>query len=218
MGAVARENGFSSVYSRMASVYGRMRTVSAVLGQASAECSSHKGSISGRQPEEMIIPLFSSRRRIGHCMTKGFNKTLLGLILAAYLLLGQVQPLYADAPFQEGQCSRWGWQAVVLDVGGLPRRILWKGPDGPWVKGAIVVLHGGGGRHFQFCVANARVVGPQVRFTEMALQDGFAVFLLESSDRVTDNEGRPCGKVWDDEVRNRANLDLPFIESVIRTV
>ncbi|MEE9911099.1 MAG: hypothetical protein K4571_05180 [Deltaproteobacteria bacterium] len=151
-------------------------------------------------------------------MTKRLYKTLLGLLFATYLLLGQAAPLYADAPFQEGQCSRRGWQTVVLDVGEHPRRILWKAPEGPWTKGAIIVMHGGGGRHFQFCVANARVVGPQVRFTDLALKDGFAVFLLESSDRVTDNEGRPCGKVWDDEVRNRANLDLPFIEAVIRTV
>jgi len=151
-------------------------------------------------------------------MKKRLSKILIGLILTAGILLGHAQTLYADAPFQEGQCARRGWQAAVLDVGGLARRILWKAPEGSWTKGAIIVMHGGGGRHFQFCVANARVVGPQVRFTEMALKDGFAVFLLESSDRVTDNEGRPCGKVWDDEVRNRANLDLPFIESVIRTV
>ncbi|MRR17814.1 MAG: hypothetical protein EG826_15305 [Deltaproteobacteria bacterium] len=151
-------------------------------------------------------------------MIKRLYKLLIGLTLAVYLLLGQAQPMYADAPFQESQCSRRGWHTVVLDVGGLERRILWKGPDGPWAKGAILVLHGGGGHHYQFCVANARVVRPQVRFTDMALQDGFAVFLLESSDRVTDNEGRPCGKVWDDEVRNRANFDLPFIETVIRMV
>ena len=44
------------------------------------------------------------------------------------------------------------------------------------------------------------------------------MFLLESSDRVTDNEGRLCGKVWDDEVRSRPNLDLPFIGEVIRAV
>jgi hypothetical protein len=100
----------------------------------------------------------------------------------------------------------------------LERRILWKAPDGPWTKGAVVVLHGGGGHHFQFCVANTPIIEPQVRFTSMALAEGFAVFLLESSDRVTDNEARPCGKVWDDEVRERPNLDLPFIERVLRTV
>lgn len=143
---------------------------------------------------------------------------LLILILAACILPGHAQPSYADTPFQENQCARQGWQSVVLDVGGLERRILWKSPDGPWTKGAVLVLHGGGGHHFQFCVANALVVKPQVQFTELALKNGFAVFLLESSDRVTDNEGRLCGKVWDDEVRSRPNLDLPFIETVIRTI
>jgi len=57
---------------------------------------------------------------------------------------------------------------------------------------------------------------PQVRFSDQALAEGFAVFLLNSTDKVTDNEGRLCGKVWDDEVRKRPNLDLPFIEELIR--
>jgi pimeloyl-ACP methyl ester carboxylesterase len=78
-----------------------------------------------------------------------------------------------------------------------------------------VVLHGGGGQHFQWCVANAPVVAPQVRFSELAVADGFAVWLLNSSDRATDNDGRRCGKVWDDEVRHRPNLDLPFLGETI---
>ncbi|MCX7894012.1 MAG: alpha/beta fold hydrolase [Burkholderiales bacterium] len=77
-------------------------------------------------------------------------------------------------------------------------------------------MHGGGGSHTNFCVANIALIAPQVRFTEMALARGFAVFLLDSSDRVTGSEGRLCGKVWDDEVRERGNLDLPFIEDVLR--
>lgn len=109
-----------------------------------------------------------------------------------------------------------GWQRIATKVADLPRILLWKAPAGPWTRGAILVLHGGGGRHFQWCVANAEIVAPQVRFSELALARGFAVFLLDSSDRVTDNEGRACGKVWDDEVRSRANLDLPFIEEVLR--
>jgi pimeloyl-ACP methyl ester carboxylesterase len=76
-------------------------------------------------------------------------------------------------------------------------------------------MHGGGGSHTNFCVANAALIAPQVRFTEQALAQGFAVFLLDSSDQVRDTEGRICGKVWDDEVRSRANLDLPFIEDVL---
>ena len=42
--------------------------------------------------------------------------------------------------------------------------------------------------------------------------------LLNSSDNINDRQGRLCGKVWDDEVRERANLDLPFIGDVLRTV
>lgn len=111
-----------------------------------------------------------------------------------------------------------GWKRVAMTVDGIPRELLWKAPEGAWPKGAVLVLHGGGGEHFQWCVANAPVVAPQVRFSERAVADGFAVFLLNSTDRITDNEERLCGKVWDDEVRNRANLDLPFIEAVIRSV
>lgn len=109
-----------------------------------------------------------------------------------------------------------GWKRVAMTVGGVQRELLWNAPGGSWSKGAMIVLHGGGGEHFQWCVANASVVAPQVRFSELAVADGFAVFLLNSIGRITDNEGRLCGKVWDDEVRNRPNLDLPFIGSVIR--
>lgn len=117
---------------------------------------------------------------------------------------------------QEQQCHGAGWQRLVVRVQGLPRRVLWKAPDGAWTRGAIVVLHGGGGSHTNFCAANVALIAPQLRFTAQALARGFAVFLLDSSDRVTDEAGRVCGKVWDDEVRSRANLDLPFIEQVLR--
>ena len=151
-------------------------------------------------------------------MTQRIRTVVVGALLAASVLIANAQQLPDTTPFQERQCVKRGWQVLVLDIGGLQRRVLWKGPPGPWFKGSIVVMHGGGGHHFQFCVANARIVEPQVRFTELALSKGFAVFLLESSDRVTDNEGRLCGKVWDDEVRGRPNLDLPFIGEVIRAV
>lgn len=113
-----------------------------------------------------------------------------------------------------------GWKRVVLSIAGQPRELLWQGPadnpwEGRWARGAIIVLHGGGGQHFQWCVANSPIIAPQVRFTDMALADGFAVFLLNSTDSVTDNQGRVCGKVWDDEVRNRPNADLPYIDAVI---
>jgi poly(3-hydroxybutyrate) depolymerase len=117
---------------------------------------------------------------------------------------------------QETQCYAAGWQRLVLPVAGLPRLVLWKAPPGAWSGGAIVVMHGGGGQHTNFCVANVALIAPQVRFTAAALAQGYAVFLLDSSDRVTDREGRLCGKVWDDELRARPNLDLPFVEELLR--
>ncbi len=119
---------------------------------------------------------------------------------------------------QEAQCEAAGWKREVLSAAGLQRLVLWKAPSGPWTRGAVVVMHGGGGSHTNFCVANVELIAAQVRFTELALAQGFAVFLLDSSDAITDNEGRLCGKVWDDEVRGRPNLDLPFIEDVLRRV
>lgn len=116
---------------------------------------------------------------------------------------------------QESQCHAAGWQREVVDAAGLRRLVLWKAPAGPWSGGAIVVMHGGGGSHTNFCVANVALIEPQVRFTTLALARGWAVFLLDSSDRVSDDSGRLCGKVWDDESRPRANLDLPFIDRVL---
>jgi len=131
---------------------------------------------------------------------------------------GARRPRIKEPALQERPCMALGWRRVERQVAGIPRGLLWKGPNGPWAKGAILILHGGGGDHFQWCVANAPIFEPQVRFSELAVSEGSAVFLLNSSDRVTDNEGRACGKVWDDEVRERPNLDLPFIEEVIRAV
>lgn len=147
-------------------------------------------------------------------MTNKILSLVMGIFLAA---CGSVANIEQVLP-QEKQCMSKGWQRVEQKVAGLSRQFLWKAPEGAWAKGAILVMHGGGGHHFQWCVANAPIIAPQVRFAELALAEGFALFLLESSDQVTDNEGRLCGKVWDDEVRNRANLDLPFIGEIIRTV
>src|SRR5690606_33544051 len=69
-----------------------------------------------------------------------------------------------------------------------------------------------------FCDSSIRLARPQVRFSEMALQQNFAVFALDSSVAVTDNEGALCGKVWDDEVRARANLDLPYLHHVLTSL
>lgn len=123
-------------------------------------------------------------------------------------------PLAASPTTQELQCQAAGWQRAVVPAAGLPRLVLWKAPAG-WSGAAIVVMHGGGGTHTNFCVANVPLTEPQVRFTALALARGFAVFLLDSHDQVADTSGRVCGKVWDDEVRARESVDLPFIDKVI---
>lgn len=143
---------------------------------------------------------------------------LVGILL---LLLGACGSGGDNAPAgppvtpQEAQCQALGWQRLLVDAAGLQRVVLWKAPASGWSKGAVVVMHGGGGQHANFCVANASIIAAQVRFTDAALAQGFAVFLPDSSDRVTDTQGRLCGKVWDDEVRQRPNLDLPFIETLL---
>lgn len=142
-----------------------------------------------------------------------------GLAIVASVAVGPAGAR-SDPPVepQERQCLRVGWQRVLVPSPTGPRALLWNGPSGAWRHGAILVLHGGGGRHFQFCVANVRILEPQVAFTAEAIARGFAVFLLDSSAAVTDREGRPCGKVWDDEVRARPNLDLPMIGATIDDV
>jgi poly(3-hydroxybutyrate) depolymerase len=81
-------------------------------------------------------------------------------------------------------------------------------------------MHGGGGKYYQFCADDGPFSLPQIAFSESAVTQGFGVLLLDSTEGaangpVTDNQGRSCGKVWDDEVRARPNVDLPFIGKVI---
>jgi len=119
-------------------------------------------------------------------------------------------------PALEDACINAGWQLTTLEVGGLARRVLWKGPQNGWVRGAIVVMHGGGGSYVHWCSVTDPVVQPQVDFSQLALAQGFAVFALDSTDDVvTDPQLRTCGKRFDTTVQARPNVDLPFIESVL---
>ncbi len=129
-------------------------------------------------------------------------------------------------------CLSRGWKEIIVDVDGLPRRMMWKGPEGSWRYGAIIVLHGGGGSDINYCGRVAFKPGlaamainnlnePMVEFTDLAIREGFAVFALDSTyDLVKDPEGRPVGKRWDSlVVAGQDNRDLPFIEEVImRTI
>lgn len=143
----------------------------------------------------------------------------IGFVMAAALVACSAGARTDEEPPltpQEAQCIAAGWRRELLESVGLQRRVLWQAPAGRWSRGAIVVLHGGGGSYTNFCVANAALIAAQVRFTDAALARGYAVFLADSSDRITDRDGRLCGKVWDDEVRERGNLDIPFLELLLR--
>jgi poly(3-hydroxybutyrate) depolymerase len=127
---------------------------------------------------------------------------------------GAMQARSAESSLEQ-TCIQQGWQRVDFQVSGLERRLMWKEPREGWRNGAILVLHGGGGQADHFC-AGGNLVQPQIRFAEMALERGFAVFALDATtDKVTDAEGRACGKRFDFSVLSRPNLDLPYIEKII---
>lgn len=144
--------------------------------------------------------------------------TLSRFLLLSYFIFMPYQPVMAveaDPATGVQQCIEDGWSSTAIYAGGLRRSILWKQPTGRWPNGAIVVLHGGGGSHYQFC-AGGNLVQPQIAFTRLAIEQGFAVFLLDSTtDIVTDAAMQECGKRFDFSVLDRANVDLPFIDKVI---
>jgi len=115
-------------------------------------------------------------------------------------------------------CLKEGWKPLSVKSDGRERAILWKRPQRKWPSGAIVVLHGGGGSHHQFC-AGGKLLQPQIAFAEQAVEEGFAVFLLDSTnDVVTDENGRQCGKRFDFSVLDRRNIDLAFIGKVVKKI
>lgn len=126
----------------------------------------------------------------------------------------------------EQLCLEKGWSKLKIDVGGIEREMLWKGPR-VWKYGAIIMMHGGEGVDSNFCssvpwehnplLSDVLRGLPAEEFGELAVNEGFAVFSLNSAyNRVTDSEGRSAGKRWDSLAQEgRANIDLPFIEKVI---
>lgn len=115
-------------------------------------------------------------------------------------------------------CQKRDWQEMKFEILGHSRRLLYKGSREAWKKGSIIVLHGGGGKPEDFCDPSSRLIIPQVKFAEMAVEEGFGVFLLDSTRIVADNDGKICGKVWDDEVRARENLDLPYLKHILEKI
>ncbi len=112
-------------------------------------------------------------------------------------------------------CVDAGWQHETLIMDSRLRSFLWRAPPGAWRQGALLILHGGGGYAHQWCHPQHPVLISQVQFAQQALDAGFAVFLLQSATDVRDREGRLCGQVWDDEVRARRNLDLPYLDYIM---
>lgn len=141
---------------------------------------------------------------------------LLGLLVTA-VHTSQSSGKAGGSPKPSG-CSSQGWRQVHLEIGGQKRRLLYKGPPGAWENGAILVLHGGGGKAEDFCEQGNRLLAPQVAFAQTAIDQKFAVLLLDSTQIVTDRQGMVCGKIWDDEVRERVNIDLPYLDEILRQV
>ena len=144
--------------------------------------------------------------------------TLLALLccpcLCAQQSLGDRLHAYYD-----GLCKERGWQELQLTVDGLQRKLIWRAPKGPWVKGAIIALHGGGGACSNWG-ATIRLGRAKVAFSEQALQRGFAIFALDSTDGLAkDEKGRSFGKRWASTyIPKVKNIDLPFIDKVVDSV
>ena len=128
------------------------------------------------------------------------------------------QEVYA---YHEGICTeKLGWKRLSVTVDHINRKILWKAPsDEAWIFGAIIVMHGGSGHASNYC-SGLRIGKPMEAFSRLALQEGFAVFSLDSTyGRVTDKHGISVGKRWDclDQTA-RKNIDLAFIKTVISEI
>lgn len=122
---------------------------------------------------------------------------------------------YPEDTAEEKACYSAGWTRTNFMINSIPRKVLWKGPVGAWTQGTILVLHGGGGKASDFCSGGPATV-PQIEFTNLAVQEGFGVVVLDSTDNiVTDAQGRPCGKRFDFSILNRPNIDLPYIEFIL---
>lgn len=81
---------------------------------------------------------------------------IIGLIISIPLTLDSLSAQEHNAgknkilalyDYHETECIEKGWQKIILNVNGLERKILWKGPKGRWENGAIIVLHGAGGAY-----------------------------------------------------------------------
>ena len=115
-------------------------------------------------------------------------------------------------PLQE--CTERGWQHVKVNIGGQERQLLAKGTGGAWTRGAVIALHGGGTNFTYWC--SDSLVYPQYQFANEAIEQGYAVIALDSTDdTLLDDHGQNCGKRWDAASELQGNIDLPFMSWVL---
>jgi hypothetical protein len=105
------------------------------------------------------------------------------MLAAAILGLAASPPGTAQTTADDGaatmqRCLQRGWSRLEIDVDGMSRMLLWRGPPGAWARGAILVAHGGGGRASHWCAGAEWFAGAQIRFADAAVAEGFAVFAL----------------------------------------
>lgn len=142
-----------------------------------------------------------------------------GITLSFLYLISASEAETIDYKRYENECIESGWQRLAVNVGGIERKILWNSPPVAWENGAIIVLHGGGGSATNWC-AGVKATQPCIAFSKLALQEGFAVFALDSGDGLfSDEQGNSCGKRFICTAQgNKPNQDLAFIEAVITKV
>lgn len=116
-------------------------------------------------------------------------------------------------------CEARGWTKTTIEVSVgadiYRRKLLYSAPTSATWRGAVILMHGGGSNYANWC--NSRFTARGM-MSDAMLGNDFAVFLLDSADITTDQNGALCGKVWDDNVLARDNHDVPYISSVITNV
>lgn len=141
---------------------------------------------------------------------------------ASYLLVGEsqnspVQP--GDNPDPELRAIAEGWTQDIETILGIERKLFYQHPTGTtWTNGAIIIMHGGGGSYTDFAIDQYKITFAEYSFTQLALAQGFGVFILDSSYDITDANDLWIGKIWDEEKLVRDNLDIPFLDYVINTL
>ena len=116
-------------------------------------------------------------------------------------------------------CEQRGWTKTLMDIqvgeARHIRKVLHQSPSSGQWRGTLILMHGGGGHYANWCNDDTTARGMMV---DAALDNDFAVYLLDSTDFTPDQNDALCGKVWDDNILPRDNHDVPYVEGVIRNL